>query len=226
MKKIIFVFVLALMLGAANMSGKPRSAYSKSNPTAVAKVDSAINSSVTVSENGAGVAEDEFTGTSEDSTDYEDDDVTYVSYPNPDVMERFVDRMADVKTLVAGTIFIILVCLLPFVFLVIVAILFYKNRKKRYEVMAKAIESGQPIPEPLVKTTGQSDEYLWRKGIKNLFLGLGIAATFAYIDMNIFCSVGLLLLFYGLGQMAISYASANDLLHRKKKDDEGFTVDE
>ena len=48
----------------------------------------------------------------------------------------------------------------------------YKNRKNRYRVIEKAIESGQPIPQEFLKTTINKDTQ--NKGIKNICLGLGL----------------------------------------------------
>lgn len=224
MKKMLLAFVLMFACGAANAADKPRSAYSKANPAAVSKVDSAMKSSAAASEETEGYAGVDAAVGIEDSAGCSN--VVYSTSRNPDAAERIVSRVLDSKAVMAGVFFALCFCLLPFAFILTVVILVYKSRKRKYDVMEKAIEKGMPLPEQLVKTEGQSDEYLWRKGMKNFFLGLGLTPFFLIMGLKPFHAIGVLILFYGLGQMAISYVSANDLLHRNKKSEDAFTIDE
>jgi len=225
MKKIIVALALMSAFSALSLSDKPRSVYSKANPVAVSKVDSAMKSSEAVSGDDEAFADADDV-VMEDSAECSDTGVVHTTYRNPDVAERIVGRVLDSKAVVVGIVFALCFCILPFIFILVVVILVYKSRRRKYDVMEKAIEKGMPMPEQLVKTEGQSDEYLWRKGIKNVFLGLGLTAFFWIFGMEPLHAIGLLMLFYGLGQMAISYASANDLLHRNKKSGDDFIINE
>ncbi len=81
-----------------------------------------------------------------------------------------------------------------------------KKRKEHYQVIEKAIESGQPLPEEFVEKTKEEDDAIRVKGIKNIFLGLGLAIFFYAMSGAIFlASIGLLIMFNGIGQLVIFY---------------------
>lgn len=81
-----------------------------------------------------------------------------------------------------------------------------KKRKERYQVIEKAIESGQPLPEEFVEKTKEEDDAIRVKGIKNIFLGLGLAIFFyAMTDVFFLACIGLLIMFNGIGQLVIFY---------------------
>lgn len=54
-----------------------------------------------------------------------------------------------------------------------------------------------------------SDEWLWRRGIRNLAIGLGIALLFLCMGAKAITGVGLLIACYGGGQMVMARTSAN-----------------
>ena len=70
------------------------------------------------------------------------------------------------------------------------------------------MESGQQIPQELVRTELQSDEYLWKKGIKNVFLGIGLAILFKCLGADALTGIGWLVALYGVGQAVISKTSS------------------
>ncbi len=81
-----------------------------------------------------------------------------------------------------------------------------KKRKERYQVIEKAIESGQPLPEEFVRETKVEDDNIRVKGIKNIFLGLGLAIFFyAMTDVLFLACIGLLIMLNGIGQLVIYY---------------------
>lgn len=81
-----------------------------------------------------------------------------------------------------------------------------KKRKERYQVIEKAIESGQPLPEEFVEKTKAEDDNIRVKGIKNIFLGLGLAIFFyAMTDVLFLACIGLLIMLNGIGQLVIYY---------------------
>lgn len=81
-----------------------------------------------------------------------------------------------------------------------------KKRKERYQVIEKAIESGQPLPEEFVKETKAEDDNIRVKGIKNIFLGLGLAIFFYAMSNTLFLAcIGLLIMLNGIGQLVIYY---------------------
>ena len=111
-----------------------------------------------------------------------------------------------------GIVFALLICLAPFILLGFILWMIVRNRNQRYRLVEKAMEQGRPIPAELVPTSSISNDQLWRKAIRNIFLGIGLAIFFACWDANFLSGLGWLLCFYGIGQ-AVIYKTTN------KKDD-------
>lgn len=214
MKKIFMMFALVLLIGVTD------SAYGKANVAAVNKIDSAMKSEGKVVEEAddeSDVMEAEV-DTLSASADF--DDAAVFDNDDDERMLNSLSAIAMDKSV--GIVFCIFFFLFgfPAIVVVIIGVLIYKNRKNRYQAMMKAMECGQPLPEAVRPSVGQSDEYLYRKGIKKLFVGGGLTvASFVWDSSSVLTGIGLLIVFYGLGQMAIAHASANDLLHRRKGDD-------
>ncbi len=110
----------------------------------------------------------------------------------------------------------VLVALAPFLIIALVFYLIFKNRRQRYELAEKAMDSGQQIPQELIRTERQSDDYLWKKGIKNIFVGIGLAILFKCLGADPLTGIGWLVALYGVGQAVISKTSSSK---RDKQDD-------
>ena len=74
------------------------------------------------------------------------------------------------------------------------------------------MEMGQLPPAKADAAFAESDEMLWKKGVKNSALGLGLALMFFMFDAEGLAGVGLLVLCYGLGQVYM----ARDLARNTK----------
>lgn len=86
----------------------------------------------------------------------------------------------------------------------------YKNRKANYRLAEQALASGQPLPEEFFKHI-QKTEDIRTKGIKNVFVGIGLFIFLWAIsgDFGLGC-VGLLVMFTGFGQLVIHYTQNPD----------------
>lgn len=99
---------------------------------------------------------------------------------------------------------------LPLIIIILVLNYRSKKRKERYQVIEKAIESGQPLPEEFVEKTKVEDDAIRVKGIKNIFMGLGLAIFFYAMSNVIFlAAIGLLIMLNGIGQLVIYYTRPN-----------------
>lgn len=97
---------------------------------------------------------------------------------------------------------------LPIIIVFFVFYFRYKNRKAKYRLAEQALASGQQLPENFFKNVEIED--IRSKGIKNIFLGLGLfiflwAATTSF---GLGC-IGLLIMFTGFGQIVIYYTQQN-----------------
>ena len=100
---------------------------------------------------------------------------------------------------------VLLFLLAPLVAFIFLIKYFINRHNKRVELAEKAIENGVPIPEAAKPLKSESPEYYWKRGIRNVSLGVGMAIMFAFVDGSGFlvgCS--LLLACYGIGQLVIS----------------------
>ena len=83
----------------------------------------------------------------------------------------------------------------------------YKNRKAKYRLAEQALSSGQQLPEDFFKNAEKTED-IRTKGIKNIFIGIGLFIFLWAITENfgVGC-VGLLIMFTGFGQLVIYYTS-------------------
>ena len=148
---------------------------------------------------------------------------TPVSVDDFDDDEDFYFSGHDLSDFVGGgfgallaTIIVLAVILAPFLIVAFIVYLIFKNRRQRYELAEKAMASGQQIPQELVRTERQSDDYLWKKGIKNIFVGIGLAILFKCLGADPLTGIGWLVALYGVGQAVISKTSSSK--HDKQDD--------
>ena len=104
----------------------------------------------------------------------------------------------------------ILLCMSPFLLIGFIVWLIVRNRNRRYRLAQQAMEQGQQIPDSLLKEEPLGGEDLKRRGIRNIFLGVGLAVFFSCWDASFFAGLGWLLFFYGLGQVVIARTSRKD----------------
>ena len=138
----------------------------------------------------------------------------HVSYDPGDYDDPFSFWGNTIGWGVGGILLASLIILLCFLFLLaplIVVILliryFIKRHNDRVSLAEKAMENGQQIPESMKPVDKQSDEYLWKRGVKNAAIGAGLMIMFWFWDADALAGVGALILCYGLGQMFLGHHS-------------------
>lgn len=98
----------------------------------------------------------------------------------------------------------IIVILSPVILVVAIVYMLLKRSDRKYKMVEKAVENGQPIPqEVLVKAAGDNSR-MWAKGVKNIFTGLGLVVFFYVIGGGALTGVGWLVFFCGVGQAVIA----------------------
>lgn len=102
----------------------------------------------------------------------------------------------------------IIVCGLP-IFIVIITLWFrYKNKQAKYKLAAEALAAGQSIPKELFNEADNQHNDVLNKGIKNIFLGIGLG-VFLWIlsEQEGLAAIGFLVFCMGLGQVLIAYTT-------------------
>lgn len=148
--------------------------------------------------------------------DFDDEDVYVDNFPLNDLKNMFGVGVGGTIVAILVILVMLLIAIAPFLVVVFIVYLVFKNRRQRYELAEKAMSSGQQIPQELVRTERQSDDYLWKKGIKNIFVGIGLAILFKCLGADPLTGIGWLVALYGVGQAVISKTSSSK--HDKQDD--------
>lgn len=111
---------------------------------------------------------------------------------------------------------IIFVFGLPLLIVFTVFFFNYKSRKAKYRLAEQALASGQQLPPDFFKNV-EKNEDIRTKGIKNIFIGIGLFIFLWAItgSFGMGC-IGLLIMFTGFGQLVIYYTQDSN----KKNDRE------
>ena len=112
----------------------------------------------------------------------------------------------------AGMVFALLVILIVFVFspLIIFGLLLYfifRNRKQKMKLAEMAMQNGQPIPDQLLKERMPDDQETYKKGMRQVFLGVGLMVFLGITAGKIGLGIGALVFFIGLGKVMIARKS-------------------
>ena len=154
-----------------------------------------------------------------ESDDAEDDKyITYrhgTTYSTKDAQElrEVMDVFGGlVGPMTIGVIAIVVIFLLA-PLLIIIAIFYFvnKNRRERYKLAQMAIQNGQPIPDEVLKdkvdTWDRSD---YQTGMRQMFVGVGLAIFLGIIIGKVGIGIGALVFFIGLGKWYVSRQSRDN----------------
>ena len=204
------LIAIALMLSlSANMSfAAPKHRHHQKTEAVVQQKDT--------------TAQDELVAYSDTTSVAEDEDeavTTTTTVTNSDSDWDYEDPFSWLEGLTLSTggiliaclvlLIILLIALSPFILLALIMRFIIRRHNDRITLAEKAMETGQPIPEELKTVDKQDDEYLWRRGIKNVAIGIGLALMFWIWKSTMLMGVGALVLCIGIGQMVIARTSAN-----------------
>lgn len=135
---------------------------------------------------------------------------------DPDDYDNPFDWVRDMMKTTGGILIVLFILLLvllfillPFIILALLLRFIIKRHNDRVNLAEKAMESGQPIPEEIMSVDKQSEGYLWKRGVRNVAIGLGLMLMFWIWDSDTLVGIGVLIFCYGIGQMIISKTNRN-----------------
>ena len=155
-----------------------------------------------------------------DSEDAEDD--KYITYRRGTTYSTSgdVEELKEVMDSVGGffapwmavSIVAIVVIFLLAPLLIIIVIFYFvnRNRRERYKLAQMAIQNGQPIPDEILKdhdSKMMTSEY--HAGIRQMFVGIGLAIFLGIIIGKLGFGIGALVFFIGLGKWFVARQSGN-----------------
>ena len=203
MKKYLLAFSMLFLVGVTAVDATPKHRHRHRTTTVSVKADSASAAievySDTASANGSG------SDSASVSSSWDDDDIH-------EDFGHFINRVVGHGPKDTGV--VVIIVFLGFIlacapFLIFGFIIYYmvKRHNDRVKLSMKAMEMGQLPPAKADAAFAENDEMLWKKGVKNSALGLGLALMFFMFDAEGLAGVGLLVLCYGLGQVYMARAS-------------------
>lgn len=131
------------------------------------------------------------------------EDIKFTKLTTTDFGDSIFDNSIGTNALIA-IVAIVTIFGLP-VFIVFVVFFFrYKNRRARYRLAEQALAAGQPLPDNFFKDYKPTD--MASQGIRNTFTGIGLFIFLWAITGHFgIGTIGLLVMFMGLGQWLIGY---------------------
>lgn len=129
-------------------------------------------------------------------------------YATTDFIDTDMDGWNDGSLNSVAIVAIIICCGLPFFIVAIVLWFRYKNKQAKYKLAAEALAAGQAIPTELFQDSAQHGNPVLAKGIKNVFLGIGLGVfLWVLTEEEGLAAIGFLIFCMGLGQVLIAYAA-------------------
>lgn len=104
---------------------------------------------------------------------------------------------------------IIMIFGLPIFITALVLYFANKNKQAKYKLASEALAAGKEIPQDLFKDNAKtSNEDTLKKGIRNVFLGIGLGVFLWVLTYEEgIAAIGFLLFCIGLGQVITAYAT-------------------
>lgn len=105
---------------------------------------------------------------------------------------------------------IVMVFGMPVVIIFFILWFNYKNKKARYQIISEALASGKELPAEFYdeKSPSNGHKEVLTKGIKNVFLGIGLGVfLWVMTEEGGIASIGFLIFCIGMGQIVIAYAT-------------------
>ena len=122
---------------------------------------------------------------------------------------------------------IIMGCGLPVFIIAIIMWFRYKNKQAKYRLVSEALAAGKELPKDLFAEALPKEMDILNKGIKNVFLGIGLGVfLWVLTDEEGLAAIGFLIFCMGLGQVIIGYTNQpkkhitdNNLSDNKKEEE-------
>ncbi len=224
MKKSILALALMMSLGVSSVSLASSAPKHRYHPTTqqVDKKETALQadkkSAAQVDEKSKSAEDDEAIEAYSDTTDVdtsavEDSEDYTPTYHSKYSLGNYDDPFDFFGSVFGGgaLIFVIILCILiglliflaPLIVVFVIVRYLYRRHNDRIKLAEMAMEKGVNVPEGSRPIDKQSDEYLQKRGLRNAFLGAGLAVMFGIWGADFLAGIGALVFFYGVGQTVI-----------------------
>ena len=210
MKKTLntIVLLLALTVGTATATAsKPLPPVTPADSTAVVAGDGSVLPTDSLPPDEVEAFSD--TTAADTAADRFDPWDVVEDYPAASDYSFFENFDVDIDNLM-GMFFVICILLILFVLapVALIGLIFYfvyKNRKQRLRLAEMAMSKGRSIPFDALGGVVSSYDALMNKGIKQVFLGLGLAILLWIPLDELGLAIGALILLIGCGNLVIAF---------------------
>jgi len=216
MKQVLIALALVLTLSATTINARPLHRHHPQTavvaaPDSVSEGVNAYSDTASVDNNDTALDnEDSVATTTYNPADYDNP----FSYWNSTIGWGFGGVL--LATVIIVLVFLFL--LAPFIILALVIRYLIKRHNDKVKLAEKAMETGRPVPENLMSVDKQSDEYMWKRGVRHIAVGLGLMIMFWFWHAGALVGIGALVACAGAGQVFIARSSQNRSERHRQED--------
>lgn len=220
-KTVLAMTVFAALLAASPSMAQGRHRHHAATEQVAAHNDNAPDENVaysdTTSTDGDEAADEdtlEEPVPSPSNSAIDDNQLSFRNYDNPFAwfVALFTAGIGGVVLALIIVLFVFLVMFGPFIILFMILRYLIRRHNDRVALVEKAMAAGVQVPEHMKPIDRQTDEYVWKRGVRNTSIGFGLTVMFMFLDANALVGVGVLMMCLGIGQMVIARTTG------KKKD--------
>lgn len=113
---------------------------------------------------------------------------------------------------------VLLFLFMPLIIVLLIIRYLVRRHNDRVRLAEKAMEQGQPIGEGDMPLNKKSPDYLWRRGVRNVSIGAGLALFFWFLGADSLVGIGLLVACLGVGQMFMVRYNYDSKFKRKEEE--------
>lgn len=111
---------------------------------------------------------------------------------------------------------------LPFIIVVVIVRYVIRRHNDRVRLAEMAMKQGRPLSEEQMSLGQKSPQYMWRRGVRNLSIGIGLMLFFGCMQADPLVGVGALIACMGGGQMFMARYNFNFNFKRRNDFQGGF----
>ena len=126
----------------------------------------------------------------------------------------FVGILLTILLLGVGLLFLFM----PLIIVLLIMRYMVRRHNDRVLLAEKAMEQGQPISEGEMPLNKKSPDYLWRRGVRNVSIGAGLALFLWFLGADSLVGIGLLVACLGVGQMFMVRYNYDSKFKRKEEE--------
>lgn len=221
MKKILFSLVAIMLLGSTVPMEAQRHRHT---PRTTVVDDTKANNGIEAYSDTSSTAQpfdSTAYSTSDDADDINDSNRFDPSrFSDPFSWFAFLGTSGFVGILITVLLIgvVLLFLFMPLIIVLLIIRYLVRRHNDRVRLAEKAMEQGQPFGESEMPLNKKSPDYLWRRGVRNVSIGAGLALFLWFLGADSLVGIGLLVACLGVGQMFMVRYNYDSKFKRKEEE--------